>query len=416
MEDSNPEYVDDLVIGGGGLHGSTVMNKLTEEGRDVVGADPNGFGYEGEDGVFEGEADGIGVDYMRSPMEHHVAGDDDYSLWEYAIGEGRLDEVEDGRPSLELFLDHWKDTVERNDLDEDLYRGKVEEIEREDGLYKAVIDGEEVWAENAVLATGKGPLNYPDYAEELPDEADAYHALGSDFDVEDAASEDKTTYVVGSGETGGKVAKNIEEYGGDVKLLSRSSINVSDLEADEEWQDWDFVRDNLAGSQEERYETVQDERYDGAMSEQVYQRLLDSEIDVSEGVEINDVNYDGEGINIELSNGETDEDVQIIFATGFEDAYQDSFYQEVAEELDLETGYNDMPVLDEETLEWRDEHGTGSNMYVTGELAQGVLGPYAPNIRGAQMASSIILEDLDQWELPQVTASNQSKHGRSATV
>ena len=406
MNDSNPEEVETLVIGGG-VNGTSVAAELMDRGYDdFVVADPEGYG-----GRLMDYADSIGMESMRSPMEHNVDGDEESSLWEYALEEGRLDEIEDGRPSIELFSDHWDETVENYDLEDHLYQSEVEGIEEEDGFYRAIVDGQEVEAENVVLATGKGPLNYPDYAEDLPDEAEAYHAFDEEFDVDESVDYDGETYVIGGGITAGQVASSMADQGADVNLVSRSEVETAGEEADEEWQDWSGIKEQLDGlDQKERYEAIQEARYDGAMPDYVHEKLVESGAEVSEELEILDAEYT-EGIDIELSNGQTAEDVQLVYATGFQDAYEDPFYQSVADELGLGTGFRDMPVLEDEGLEWLDEYGDNSNIYVTGEMAQGSLGPFAGNIRGAQIASEIIGEEIAPEALEPVNVSGEVENG-----
>ena len=403
MEDSNPESVETLVVGGG-VNGTSVASELKDQGYDdFVVADPEGYG-----GRLMDYADSIGMESMRSPMEHNVDGSEEASLREYAFEEGRPDEIEDGRPSIELFRDHWSDTVESYDLEEHLYQNEVEGLEEEDGFYRAVIDGQEVEAENVVLATGKGPLNYPDYAEELPDEAEAYHAFDEGFSVDEAVDYDGETCVIGGGITAGQVASSMAEQGADVNLVSRSEIEKAGEEADEEWQNWTGIKERLDGKdQEESYESIREARYDGAMPEYVHEKLVESSTDISEDVEILNADYT-DGIDIELSDGETAEDVQLVYATGFQDAYEDNFYQNIADELGLATGFRDMPMLEDEGLEWLDEYGDNSDIYVTGEMAQGNLGPFAGNIRGAQIASEIIGDELTEDVLEPITASQEA--------
>ena len=400
MSDSNPESVETLVVGGG-VNGTSVASELKSLGYDdFVVADPEGYG-----GRLMDYADSIGMESMRSPMEHNVDGSDEASLWEYALEEGRVDEIEDGRPSIELFRDHWMDTVQSYDLESHLYESQVESIEEDDGFYRAIIDGQEVEAENIVLATGKGPLNYPDYAEDLPDEAEAYHAFDEEFDVDEAVDYDGETYVIGGGITAGQVASSMAEQGADVNLVSRSEIEKAGEEADEEWQDWEGINERLDGKdQKERFEAIQQARYDGVMPDYVHEKLMESGADIAEEVEILNTDY-SDGIDIELSNGETAEDVQLVYATGFQDAYDDAFYQGVADELGLGTGFRDMPMLEDQVLEWLDEYGDDSNIYVTGEMAQGSLGPFAGNIRGAQLASELIGDELTEDVLDPIEAS-----------
>jgi cation diffusion facilitator CzcD-associated flavoprotein CzcO len=391
MKAENPEdssYVDTLVIGGG-VNGTSVAAELAENGHeDFMVADPEGYGSN----LLE-YAESIGMESMRSPMEHSLG--EEWDLWEYASERGRLDEIEEGRPSVDLFGSYWEDLVDDYGLEKKLNREKVEEVERNgNGTYSAVIGDQEVEAENVVLATGKGPLNYPDYAEDLPDEADAYHAFDEDFDVYDAADYDGETYVIGGGITAGQVASSMADAGADVTMVSRSEIETAGEEADEEWQEWSGIRNRLDGlDDEERYETVRDARYDGAMPEYVYEKVAESDAEVMEEVDILSAEYT-DGIEVELSTGESGEDVQLIYATGFQDAYEDPFYQDLASELGLDTGFNDMPALDDGSLEWMDEDGYGSGIYVTGDLAAGSLGPFAGNIRGSQLASDVVVDDI----------------------
>jgi len=63
--------------------------------------------------------------------------------------------------------------------------------------------------------------------------------------------------------------------------------------------------------------------------------------------------------------------------------------------LNLEQGYQGLPTVDDGTLAWQTTDGRSLPLYVSGALALGVVGPYAPNIPGARRTADRITTALE---------------------
>jgi hypothetical protein len=103
---------------------------------------------------------------------------------------------------------------------------------------------------------------------------------------------------------------------------------------------------------------------------------------------------------------------RILVATGFEPAFELSVASHFAARLGLERGYRNVPVLDDETLAWQLQVGAESNVYVSGVLAEGTVGPIARNIVGAKRAGERIAHALT---VRQTVDSGDRTSGRPVT-
>ncbi|WP_342781900.1 hypothetical protein [Salinadaptatus halalkaliphilus] len=76
-----------------------------------------------------------------------------------------------------------------------------------------------------------------------------------------------------------------------------------------------------------------------------------------------------------------------------------ALFRRLRQQTDLQTGYRDIPILEDETLRWRRADGTPSRTAVTGVAAEHVLGPFARNIIGAKRAGtriqSLLADELE---------------------
>lgn len=393
---SNFEYV----VIGGGIHGTHIANKVVNDlgldASELAVFDPEGYGE-----VFDQRTSDSGTEYLRSPEVHHVA-ENPFNLKAYAEGRNRDEElVSNGsnplRPSTELFMDHLDYVVKSNNLEESLIEDYVTDLRQDDTL---IVETEEdtYAAENAVLAIGNGRLNYPDFAQELPESAPVSHVFDSGFRSEDAQRYDGETVVVGGSITAGQLSGLLSrKCEGGVTMMSRSPIELELVEAEPEWINWSHIEDELHDLEtEERHQRIQEESYDGTMPEYVWNDLKDC---LDEGNlriwhdEVSELEYDGKTLDLETGKGREIEDAQVVLATGFESIYEHPFVGEAAENLNLARTENiEMPVLNDENLRWKKEDGRDSRLQVSGKLAEGTVGPFAGNIAGARRAAERIVE------------------------
>jgi hypothetical protein len=138
-----------------------------------------------------------------------------------------------------------------------------------------------------------------------------------------------------------------------------------------------------------RHDLVRNARYDGAMPPYVFRRLRRAierdRLDVRH-TEAEAATWASGSVVVNCTDGTAWCFDRVLLATGFENPYSNPLFGSVADSLGLETGYRGAPVLDDETLAWRQTTGESSRVHVTGVAAESVLGPFARNVIGSRRA------------------------------
>jgi len=388
----------DFVIIGGGVHGTYVASQLLQqpsvEHDSVRIVDPNPMLLDS----FTRKARQCGMQALRSTFVHHIA-TKPFSLRTYAEEHERENEIiatEDHpeRPSLDLFVDHARSVVDHHELSSVHRRARVLGITDENDLLRVETDEGPLLTRRCVLAIGNGgQLSWPKWA--TPDDPSMWHVWQSGFDPDGLV--DDQVIVVGGGITAAQVACQLATRTS-VTLVSRHPLRESLIEASPRWIGWGHIGTHLhtlpAGSKK-RHERVCEARNDGTVPSYVMKRLVElrdhGDLVVEQG-EITDGVRDERGQTIRFRDGSTRSGVQVVLATGVESPYTHPLVQRIGVELELETGYRGMPVLDDDTLEWHRARSGRSGVFVTGLLAQGTVGPLARNIIGARRAAERIIE------------------------
>ena len=215
-----------------------------------------------------------------------------------------------------------------------------------------------------------------------------------------AASVDRTI-VVGGGITATQLACELSESQS-VVLLTRHPLEWEVSEADPPWINWSHIEENLhvhpPGSRE-RFEVVENARHTATVPPYLYteldERTADDSITLVQGC-VESAASDDESVRLALDHGMELLGDRVVLATGFEPVFEHPFVDTVAEALDLGRGYRGIPILDDDTLAWRRSDGGSAPLYVTGALALGTVGPYAPNIPGARRAADRIVPGISR--------------------
>jgi cation diffusion facilitator CzcD-associated flavoprotein CzcO len=385
---------------GGGLHGFYTANYLLNETHltedDIAVIDPDGLGE-----VFRRQAEQCGMDLLRSPHTYNLSSNSD-NLLNYAEREDRTDELVAGdglpiRPTTELFLDHMDEVIDRNNLEnihiEDevtgLTLGEEVELETEKGVYEA---------ENALIAVGKADPNYPGFAEDIDEDAPIHHVYDPDFRLDNLEDFDRRNIVVGGSLTAGQVSTNLVREGEEVTMLTRNPIGYNLMEAEGQWNNEWKIRTLEGDTLGERYSAVEQGKNQGSMPDYVWRdvvkELEKGDLDVKMD-EITGTEFQGQELTVETADGRELEDVRIILATGFEEIYNNSFLQKISDETALTTGYKDMPLLEDDTIQWRTSSGQESGVHLIGEAAKGSIGPFAGLLAGAEIGAKRISDSLE---------------------
>lgn len=398
MSGTEPDAFDCVIVGGG-IHGTFLANALREttdiDTGDLALVDPNDCLLVS----FREKAEACGMPALRSAYVQHL-GTEPFGLREFAEERDRGDELVStvdypDRPSLELFLDHAEHVIDADDLGSLHRQATVETIrERPDGpgFRLETTDGL-LDARTCVLAIGHGGrYRYPDWTNELHGVEHVWDGFDPDVDVEE-------TIVVGGGTTAGRLACTLTETQS-VTLLTRHALEWETAEAEPPWVTWRHIEKELHShppGSKARFDTATEARYSATMPPYLYHELdsrLDERTLALESGEVEVAHDNDDGVQLCLDHGTWLTADRIVLATGFEPVFGHPFVERVGNELALERGYRGMPVLDDETLAWRTEDCEPTQLYVTGRLALGTVGPYAANIPGARRAAERIVSGI----------------------
>lgn len=181
-------------------------------------------------------------------------------------------------------------------------------------------------------------------------------------------------------------------------MMTRNAIGYNLMEAEGEWNDEWKIRTLEGNTLEERYEQVENGANQGSMPNYVWDDVIreveqdNLEITMDEIIR---TELEGQKLSVETAEGRELGDVRIILATGFEEVYNNNFLNKIASKASLETGYKNMPLIDDETLQWRTSRGRKSRVHVIGEAAKGSIGPFAGLLAGAEISAERISNSIE---------------------
>ncbi len=394
-----PDAVDCAIVGGG-IHGCYLATHLLEETTlersQLAIIDPHDRLLTS----FRSNARACGMNTLRSSYVQHL-GPDPFGLEAFAEEHDRADELRSTvdyppRPSLELFLDHATAVIECAGLPACHRQTAVESITERDsggGVCLETADGT-LEANTCVLAIGHGDrYRWPDWAAGLEGAGHVWDGFEPDADVE-------RTLIVGGGITAVQLACDLCKTQS-VALIPRHPFEWAVAEAEPPWINWAHIEAELHDAppgSNERYATAMDARNRATIPPFLYSTLEDhlesGQLTIAQG-EVVAAEATADGLTCTLEYGLEITGDRLVCATGFEPPFDHPFVERVAEELTLERGAHGMPLLEDETLAWQDRSGTPQPIFVTGALALGTVGPYAPNLPGAKRASERIAAALE---------------------
>jgi len=398
----------EYVIVGGGIHGTYLANYLLTEGEythdEIRVLDPCNELL----ASFATKARQCGTETLRSTFVHHID-IEPFSLESFAEEAGREGELVStesypDRPTLDLFLDHARDVVDRRDLDDCHHRSRVTDVTRSafrEG-YVVETDTGTIETHRIVLAIGLGATpTLPEWTTSLPDDAPLAHVWDDEFDPTTMDESEGRTFVVGGGITAGQLACRLAERT-DVTLLSRHELDIELTEAHPYWINWRHIGEEihtLPPGSEARLDRIRAARNDATVPPYVEQRLTeacdDGALELRRG-KITSAHATDEGLVLRFDDGTKATGAGVVLATGLEPVPKHPLVERVSESLSLARGAEGFPILDDRTLAWRRTDGTESAVYVSGALAEPSVGPFARNIVGARRTAERILDPPDQ--------------------
>jgi len=389
----------DCAIIGGGVHGTYLSQRLLEDttlDRDSIALiDPNDRLLDS----FRRKARACGMDSLRSTFVNHL-GTDPFALEGFAEGHDRDDELRPtvdypDRPGLELFLDHANHVIDSKSLDTLHVQTTVTAISERAGRGVRVrTDDGAIDAQTCVLAIGHGGrFRLPKWAEGVDRVAHVWDGFDPSVDTE-------RTVIIGGGITAAQLACQLTETE-QVAMVTRHPLRWELSEADPPWLNWRHIERELhchpPGSAA-RLAVIEEARYDATIPPHLYEpiecRLDDGRLQILQG-EIATASSGTDGVELTFDDGLGLAADRVVCATGFEPVGNHPFVDRLADSLGLVRGARGLPVLSDETLDWRTADGRSLPLYVSGALAIGTVGPYAPNIPGARRAADRIVPAID---------------------
>jgi len=403
------------VIVGGGIHGTYLSQRLLEDTAldrsEIAILDP----HDRLLASFRQKTRACGMEALRSTYVQHV-GTEPFGLESFAEARDREDELHPtvdypDRPALGLFVEYADHVIDTKGLDELHRQVAVETVhERDEGGLRLTTSAGEIDAESCILAIGHGDrYRMPEWAEDL----DGVDHVWDGFDLTAAveAGRDETVdgsdemVIVGGGITAAQLACTLSEHR-PVTMISRHPLQWEVSEAEPPWLNWHHIERNLhchPPASKARLDTVREARYSSTIPPHLYDtldsRLDDDRLRILQGeIETVTATENGDGVWVALDDGLGIEVGQVVCATGFEPVFEHPLVDRLVEALHLDCGYQGLPMVDDSTLAWQTVEGRSLPLYVSGALALGVVGPYAPNIPGARRTADRITAALETGE------------------
>jgi len=384
----------DVLIVGGGIHGTHLAAQLIAQGRVT----PEGLAIVDPAPALLHRwrqcTANTGMDFLRSPAVHHLDVDP-FSLREHAGCGGRrrrsrrLFAAPYGRPALSLFNEHCDGVIERYGLQRCHVQARAADVFLDDGGARVVLDtGDMLLARNVILAVGSSeqPV-WPRWASDLrADGALIHHIFEQGFHL-DPADLPHRVAVVGSGISGAQVALRLADAGHEVQLVSRRTPEVHHFDSDPGWIGPKNMRRFAAEpSLKRRRQMIGTARHRGsvppAIAKRLRQAVAKGTLHWRDGDVLKAWRRGGVHLAVGMDLLEVD---GVLLATGF-DAKRPggAMVDRMVARHGLPCAECGYPVVDE-SLRWH------AHLAVSGPLAELMLGPVSRNIVGARRAAERIL-------------------------
>jgi cation diffusion facilitator CzcD-associated flavoprotein CzcO len=379
------------LIVGGGVHGTYLSNYLFKvagvDADKLLVVDPHDEAL----AVWKRCTENTCMKYLRSPSAHNL------DIGQSALkrfgrdwsGLNFRDKYE--RPSLKLFNAHCDHVIENGSLKSLRVKAKAVALSSSHGAYTISTTSGEYQSQRVILAMGGADcLAFPDWASKLPAAAPIAHIFASTFELPANKTYDHVV-VVGAGISGVQLATSLVKNGArKVTLVHSKPFTRRRFDADPCWLDDRCLsilrRKNDFG---DRRRIVDAARHVGTFPEDVHQQL-ESALNTGSlkclQQSVVDAEFDGECLRLFFEDGSDELAEFVVLATGFSrysGVSGGEFIQSAASELGLKCAPCGSPITDEQ-LRWHDR------LYVTGPLAELVVGPASRNIIGARMAAQRI--------------------------
>ncbi|ADH98260.1 FAD/NAD(P)-binding protein [Salisediminibacterium selenitireducens] len=382
------------VIAGGGIHGLAACVHLVRSGtarvEEIMVIDPE------EDYLmsWERKAQRTGMTHLRSPSVHHLD-QDPFSLQKYAH-EQEMNRHLKGRykrPSLALFGQHAEWLITSLGLRRAYRQDDVRGLLRKKGGGYTVrtAKGAVIRCGHVIVATGMlHRASWPEWAKKINrvSPGKVQHLLSShDYDP---AQVKPPVLVVGGGISASQTALLWSTvYPGEVTLLRRSSPDLSDFDSDPGWLGPKYMNRFVQEADPvKRHLMIQEARRTGSLPGFLHRELMRSQAEgrltIRQG-EVSSVCMKGGEMAYQCDVEDAGSCGSVILATGYEPGVPvPDWLESYSLRHGLPLSPNNTPLPDT-NLMW-DE-----SLFLTGPLAELILGPTSRNIAGARKAASLIV-------------------------
>lgn len=385
-----PGVMIDLLIIGGGIHGTCLSHLLTRQTPltrdDVRVLDP----HDSPLAVWGRCTGNCGMRYLRSPSVHHLDAAplalDHFALRDENRDPGNFLKPRD-RPSLAIFQKHCRSVIGENRLAEMRIKGRALAIHNSGDCVTVETDTGELRARVVLLAIGMGErLQWSDWALSLRDAgAPIRHIFESEFQRDDALA--GVTCIVGAGMSGVNLALRLAEPrdSGEnaVLLVGRRGVRVAEFDFDPGWLGPKYLDGFQRANLEARRRMIDKARLTGTVPRHIAQALeaaVRSKRVAVTSEEIMAATFRG-GVVTMQGRDSTWECDRVVLATGFAPIRPgNGLIDGAVAAFNLKTSALGFPVIDEH-LRWHER------IFVTGPLSELQVGPCARNIAGARHAA-----------------------------
>lgn len=380
------------VIAGGGIHGLAACVHLVRSGtarvEEILVIDPEPDYLMS----WERKAERTGMTHLRSPSVHHLD-QDPFSLQTFAHGQGMNHHLKGRykRPSLVLFGQHAEWLITSLGLRRAYRQDDVRGLLRKKGGYTVrTAGGAVIRCRHVIVATGMlHRASWPEWAKKI-DRASpgrVQHLLSShDFDP---ANIKPPVLVVGGGISASQTALLWSRvYPGEVTLLRRNPADLSDFDSDPGWLGPKYMtRFVEEADPKKRHRMIREARRTGSVPGFLHRELMrtqaEGRLTIRQG-ELSSVRMKRGEMAYQCDGEAAGSCGSVILATGYEPGVP---VPDWLESYSLRHGLPLSPdgtPLPNTNLMW-DDH-----LFLTGPLAELILGPTSRNIAGARKAASRI--------------------------
>lgn len=328
---------------------------------------------------------------LRSAGVHHI----DYDPWSFLRnGENLMDGSPSWslgpyhRPQYDVFQRHCQMAMNDVDLMSSFRQAEVHSLRLTPEGFSVETCLEEFRAERVILSTGPTEPWLPEWACRASKRGERVAHVLQRCPLPEGGGD---TVVVGDGMSGVQYAIALAKSRSTrVTLLGRQPLRLADFDADPCWLGPKCLNEQFSeASFQSRREQIAQARYKGTVTPEVLAEWKSLRIARSLEHHLGETSDFRDG-HIFTTDGRRFPADSVILATGFEKGLPGGkLIKQMINELDLPLSPCGFPILTEQ-LEW------SPGLYVSGGLAEMVVGPVARNIAGARLASKRILGRTSQ--------------------